>query len=78
VGSGAQSESCAGAYCSPQPVAFYVNGDPYTGDPRAIELTDRKRDRDRDRHTAGADPGDGRFLGGIAGSRQPKSITCRT
>jgi hypothetical protein len=36
------SESCVGKYCDPKPVAFYVNGKPYAGDPRAIELTDRK------------------------------------
>jgi hypothetical protein len=36
------SSSCVGEYCSPESIAFYVNGEPYTGDPRAIELTDRK------------------------------------
>jgi hypothetical protein len=36
------SESCVGEFCSPEPIALYVNGEPYTGDPRAIELTDRK------------------------------------
>jgi hypothetical protein len=36
------SESCVGEYCSPEPIAFYINGEPYTEDPRAIELTDRK------------------------------------
>jgi hypothetical protein len=36
------SESCVGEYCSPKPIAFYVDGKPYTQDPRAIELTDRK------------------------------------
>jgi hypothetical protein len=36
------SDSCVGEYCSPQPIAFYVDGKPYTQDPRAIELTDRK------------------------------------
>jgi hypothetical protein len=35
------SESCVGKYCSPEPVAFYIDGKPYTKDPRAIELTDR-------------------------------------
>ena len=34
--------TCVGEYCSPQPIAFYVNGEPYTDDPRAIELTDLK------------------------------------
>lgn len=32
--------SCVGEYCSPEPIAFYLNGEPYTQDPRAIELTD--------------------------------------
>jgi hypothetical protein len=36
------SESCVGEHCSPEPIAFYVNGKPYRQDPRAIELTDRK------------------------------------
>ena len=36
------SESCVGEYCRPEPIAFYVDGKPYTKDPRAIELTDRK------------------------------------
>jgi hypothetical protein len=36
------SESCVGDYCAPEPIAFYVNGDPYAEDPRAIELTDHK------------------------------------
>ena len=38
----ALSDTCVADYCSPEPIAFYVNGDPYTGDPRAIELTDHK------------------------------------
>ncbi len=38
----ALSDTCVGEYCSPKPIAFYVNGEPYTQDPRAIELTDRK------------------------------------
>jgi hypothetical protein len=34
---------CVGTYCKPKTkVAVYVNGDPYTGDPRAIALSDRK------------------------------------
>ena len=38
------SESCVGEHCSPETtVAFYVNGEPYTGDPRAIELSDRRQ-----------------------------------
>ncbi|HEX4733665.1 MAG TPA: hypothetical protein VH247_04575 [Thermoleophilaceae bacterium] len=36
------SKSCVGKYCAPKPVAFYVRGNPYTEDPRAIELTDGK------------------------------------
>jgi hypothetical protein len=36
------SGSCVGGYCSPEPIAFYVDGKAYTDDPRAIELTDRK------------------------------------
>jgi hypothetical protein len=36
------SDSCVGEYCSPTPIAFYVNGEPYTQDPRAIELTDHE------------------------------------
>src|SRR3954464_13100873 len=35
------SNSCVGEYCSPEPIAFYVDGKPYMQDPRAIELTDR-------------------------------------
>jgi hypothetical protein len=37
------SESCVGEYCNPQPIAIYINGERYAGDPRAIELTDRKQ-----------------------------------
>jgi hypothetical protein len=36
------NESCVGEHCSPERIAFYVNGKPYGRDPRAIELTDRK------------------------------------
>jgi hypothetical protein len=36
------SDTCVGEYCSPEPLAFYVNGEPFAGDPRTIELTDRK------------------------------------
>ena len=35
------SDTCVGEFCSPKPIAFYVNGEPYTQDPSAIELTDR-------------------------------------
>jgi hypothetical protein len=34
------SRSCVKEYCSPTPIAFYVNGTPHTQDPRAIKLTD--------------------------------------
>jgi hypothetical protein len=38
----ALTESCVGEFCSPAtPIAFYVNGDPFTGDPTTIELADR-------------------------------------
>jgi hypothetical protein len=36
------SKSCVGEYCSPEPIAFYIDGERYTEDPRAIELTDRE------------------------------------
>jgi hypothetical protein len=36
------NESCVGEHCSPERIAFYVDGKPYKRDPRAIELTDRK------------------------------------
>jgi hypothetical protein len=36
------SESCVGEHCAPTPVAVYIAGEPYEGEPRAIELTDRK------------------------------------
>jgi hypothetical protein len=37
------SETCVGEHCAPaKPIAVYVGGQPYQGDPRAIELTDRK------------------------------------
>jgi len=39
----ALSESCVADFCSPTTkIAFYVNGEPFAGDPRAIELTDQK------------------------------------
>jgi len=35
--------TCVGGYCKPAaPFTVYVDGDPYTGDPRKIELEDRK------------------------------------
>jgi hypothetical protein len=36
------STSCVGEYCAPKQVAFYVNGRPFGGDPRAIKLSDRE------------------------------------
>ena len=39
----ALTDSCVGEFCSPKPIAFYVNGEPYTEDPTAIELTDQKQ-----------------------------------
>jgi hypothetical protein len=36
------SDTCVGEHCGRKPIAFYVGGKPYTRDPRAIELTDRK------------------------------------
>src|SRR5687768_12778435 len=38
----ALTDTCVGEFCSPKPIAFYINGEPYTQDPRAIALTDRK------------------------------------
>src|SRR6476620_7758063 len=36
------SDSCVGEHCGREPIGFYVDGKPYTQDPRAIELTERK------------------------------------
>jgi hypothetical protein len=36
------TDSCVGEVCRPEPIAVYVNGELYSDDPRAIELTDRK------------------------------------
>jgi len=36
------SEICIAEHCDPTPIAVYVDGEPYDGDPRAIELTDEK------------------------------------
>jgi hypothetical protein len=33
-------DGCVGDFCSPKPVAVYVAGEEYTGDPREIELAD--------------------------------------
>lgn len=37
------SETCVAEHCKPTtPIAVYIDGKPYDGDPRAIELTDRR------------------------------------
>jgi len=36
------SETCVGEHCAPTPIAVYIGGEPYEGDPRSIELTDQK------------------------------------
>ena len=37
------SETCVGEYCAPTtPIAVYIGGQRYEGDPRAIELADRQ------------------------------------
>ena len=36
------SETCVGEHCAPTPIAVYIGGEPYKGDPGAIELTDQK------------------------------------
>ncbi len=36
----ALTDSCVGDFCGPKPIAFYINGEPYTGDPTAIDLAD--------------------------------------
>jgi hypothetical protein len=33
---------CVGGYCKPDTIRFYVNGNKYGGDPRAIQLTNHK------------------------------------
>ena len=36
------SDTCVGEHCAPTPIAVYIGGEPYEGDPRAIELTEHK------------------------------------
>jgi hypothetical protein len=36
------SRACVGGYCRPANIEFFVNGKRYRGDPRAIQLADRK------------------------------------
>ena len=36
------SETCVAEHCAPTPIAAYVDGEPYEGDPREVELTDEK------------------------------------
>jgi hypothetical protein len=37
----ALSDSCVATFCSPKAIDFYVNGEPYAGDPNAIGLADQ-------------------------------------
>ena len=37
------SETCVGTFCKPKEIAIHVDGEPWAGDPRAIELTDRRQ-----------------------------------
>jgi hypothetical protein len=39
----ALDDSCVGDYCDADSIAIYVNGEAFSGDPRAIELTDQKQ-----------------------------------
>ena len=35
--------NCIGGYCKPAaPISIYVDGGPYTGDPRQIQLEDQR------------------------------------
>ena len=36
------SETRVGEHCDPTPIAMYIDGEAYDGDPRAIELTDHR------------------------------------
>ena len=36
------TDTCVADLCDPTPIAVYVNGVPYDGDPAGIELTDRR------------------------------------
>ncbi len=36
------SDTCVGEHCAPTPIAVYIGGELYKGDPRAIEITDQK------------------------------------
>jgi hypothetical protein len=36
------SDTCVGEHCAPMPIAIYIAGELYEGDPGAIELTDQK------------------------------------
>ena len=36
------SETCVGEHCAPTPIAVYIGGELYDGDPPAIELTEHK------------------------------------
>ena len=62
-------ESCVGEHCSPDGIAFYVDGKPYRAG-SARDRADRPPgDRDRDRDPALTDPQDGGFLEGIVSRR---------
>lgn len=38
------TKDCVGGYCEPEwPIAVYVNGKPFTGDPNTIALTNKKQ-----------------------------------
>jgi hypothetical protein len=36
------SQTCVGEHCSPEEIAYYVDGEPYTGEPAAIELAEMR------------------------------------
>ena len=36
------SRACVGGYCRPSNIEFFVNGNQYGGDPRAILLTNKR------------------------------------
>lgn len=37
------SENCIGTFCRPKEIAIHVDGEPWPGDPRAIELIDQRQ-----------------------------------
>ena len=36
------SATCVAEHCAPTPITLYIGGEPYEGDPRAVELSDQK------------------------------------